>query len=859
MTGKDFVDESRIAPNAMEDPNLGIQDSIRAMTMYAPGSSANPAEVEHAYMTNTGRHDPFKIHFDDSSRLSTSYAHSLENIEAREELLSKGNIFSVDESTSKAVTDGVSYNIDKSGHVTAQAVRSGDNARSVSNDGSVSVYMGADGKVKVGTPGLVNAVSPVSAEASMSTGVKGEESWNTSSTIQVRDGHTEARDMRAGETFQSGYEYKINGQWIEGSKFTEAISQQLKQTQAQKDSIANEYAQAQQANVGFDLDKQQFNNIDYDRWLGIKENAYNAAMSMADQNPHMRSVAADIVGANTGEEMGTIVQHLAQTDMAAAAKITQAYFTGQNDRIANQAERYYEKIVGAEKAMSDIEQGVQSPIDVRSMQSNFAHDLPQSKGDIQAKFENSDLYRNTVGTINTGEQRIEQQGQALRSQVENVVHDNAAKTSTTAADLALRDGIGGELSSLGDNLRQGNLKDTGKDMVNLAATGGTTEHFALPSEQGNGGFGFIPAAHAGTMDLSHLHQEPPTDHLTATGVERVNYRDISDSKPVQMTDLERGMDNSGRLNVRDSGIVKTGYHGETDSHSQDSLQDKNQVSGSVNDNQAKQSENQPTENKPFNPLDFDPKQDAWSRTHGAYGQVKEDTLSKENKENEIHNEDYFPKAEKLFARAEGRDDSYNEPIFKKDKHGNLMKDKKGNLIVSYYKPHHDENVGSTGKKISELTFNEIRQLQSDRKVFAVGNYQIIPDTLNGAVKKLKLTGDEKFTPELQDKIFREHLTSKAGGKDGVKLPDGQRIYAQGALRDYITGKSNDETAAFVAMAQEWASFPMPVDFVKKGISHKAGESYHGDDGFNNAHVTIKEAKEALKEMRENNMKHKIIK
>ncbi|MBR1819139.1 MAG: hypothetical protein IJ780_03305, partial [Neisseriaceae bacterium] len=135
----------------------------------------------------------------------------------------------------------------------------------------------------------------------------------------------------------------------------------------------------------------------------------------------------------------------------------------------------------------------------------------------------------------------------------------------------------------------------------------------------------------------------------------------------------------------------------------------------------------------------------------------------------------------------------------------------------------------------------------------------IPDTLNGAVKKLKLTGDEKFTPELQDKIFREHLTSKAGGKDGVKLPDGQRIYAQGALRDYITGKSNDETAALVAMAQEWASFPMPVDFVKKGISHKAGESYHGDDGFNNAHVTIKEAKEALKEMRENNMKHKIIK
>ena len=84
--------------------------------------------------------------------------------------------------------------------------------------------------------------------------------------------------------------------------------------------------------------------------------------------------------------------------------------------------------------------------------------------------------------------------------------------------------------------------------------------------------------------------------------------------------------------AENSGIVKTGYHGETDSHSQDSLKDKNQVSGSVNDNQVKQFENQQAENKPFNPLDYDPRQNAWSRMNGAYEQVKEQTLDKEKQE-----------------------------------------------------------------------------------------------------------------------------------------------------------------------------------------------------------------------------------
>ncbi|NCN51289.1 MAG: glycoside hydrolase family 104 protein, partial [Candidatus Pacebacteria bacterium] len=58
-------------------------------------------------------------------------------------------------------------------------------------------------------------------------------------------------------------------------------------------------------------------------------------------------------------------------------------------------------------------------------------------------------------------------------------------------------------------------------------------------------------------------------------------------------------------------------------------------------------------------------------------------------------------------------------------------------------------------KFTGMTVAEVRKWQEDfvnkgSKSSAVGKYQIIRKTMDSLIDELKLTGQEKFTPELQD-------------------------------------------------------------------------------------------------------------
>jgi hypothetical protein len=95
----------------------------------------------------------------------------------------------------------------------------------------------------------------------------------------------------------------------------------------------------------------------------------------------------------------------------------------------------------------------------------------------------------------------------------------------------------------------------------------------------------------------------------------------------------------------------------------------------------------------------------------------------------------------------------------------------------------------------ELTLDEIIRGQERGQFFAVGKYQIIPKTMIEAKKVMGLTGSEIFTPELQERIFSEFLI-------GSKRP---------AIRDYITGKSDDLEEAATKLAQEFSSVSIRDD------------------------------------------------
>lgn len=124
---------------------------------------------------------------------------------------------------------------------------------------------------------------------------------------------------------------------------------------------------------------------------------------------------------------------------------------------------------------------------------------------------------------------------------------------------------------------------------------------------------------------------------------------------------------------------------------------------------------------------------------------------------------------------------------------------------------------------SGMTLGEVQARQHRGELFAVGLYQVIPDTMDAAAASLDLDPNQRFTPELQDRIFSEYLIA-------AKRPD---------VRDYITGKAGAtlETAEF-ALSEEWASF---------GDPRNGGASHYPPP--NVASVSTQECGEALQQMR----------
>lgn len=162
------------------------------------------------------------------------------------------------------------------------------------------------------------------------------------------------------------------------------------------------------------------------------------------------------------------------------------------------------------------------------------------------------------------------------------------------------------------------------------------------------------------------------------------------------------------------------------------------------------------------------------------------------------------------------------------------------LIAKAEGNYHSVNLGqahgnrSSSRDLSNMTVNEIMAAQRRNEFNAVGKYQMVETTFRDAVKALDLKGNEKFTPALQERIFNDYLLKKAGG---------------GAAWDYIHGKHNDINKALVALAKEWAAFPVPTAMKGHVGQVQAGQSYyHGHNG-NKAWLSINQARAALMDAR----------
>ena len=146
------------------------------------------------------------------------------------------------------------------------------------------------------------------------------------------------------------------------------------------------------------------------------------------------------------------------------------------------------------------------------------------------------------------------------------------------------------------------------------------------------------------------------------------------------------------------------------------------------------------------------------------------------------------------------------------------------------------NTGSAGsqagytppKPISKMTVGEIMDAQASSSLFAVGKYQIIPDTMRGFVKQMGISRDDVFNEETQDK-FKEYTVN----------------YKRPSVGKYLTGASGSSLEkAQLALAAEFASVGVPRD-MKKGeyngqyplMDIKKGDSLYKGIGDNAASIS----------------------
>lgn len=133
--------------------------------------------------------------------------------------------------------------------------------------------------------------------------------------------------------------------------------------------------------------------------------------------------------------------------------------------------------------------------------------------------------------------------------------------------------------------------------------------------------------------------------------------------------------------------------------------------------------------------------------------------------------------------------------------------------------HNQKNTAKSGKRdLANMTINQVLEQQEKHEFGAAGKYQMIRSTLKEGKEKMGLTGEEKFDPAMQDKMFNEYLVKKR-----------KKLY------DYIHGLSDDLAGAAKDAAMEWASFTDPT----------TGKGYYDNDKFGNQKASIS-ADESMK-------------
>jgi len=160
--------------------------------------------------------------------------------------------------------------------------------------------------------------------------------------------------------------------------------------------------------------------------------------------------------------------------------------------------------------------------------------------------------------------------------------------------------------------------------------------------------------------------------------------------------------------------------------------------------------------------------------------------------------------------------------------------------------------------LTGLTIAELQQKQKDRSIFAAGRYQMVPDTIKGAIKTLGLSPSTKFDEATQDKIFEEYLIKvKRKAFIGFLEGDGDVEAAaySWALEFASAGVRKGRKISSIAKRDKNNKIVMGADGVTpvmiSRVASFEGQSYYAGDGLNTAHILPEKMVRALEESKKN--------
>lgn len=175
--------------------------------------------------------------------------------------------------------------------------------------------------------------------------------------------------------------------------------------------------------------------------------------------------------------------------------------------------------------------------------------------------------------------------------------------------------------------------------------------------------------------------------------------------------------------------------------------------------------------------------------------------------------------EQAFGDGQGNTRSYQLAALKDDPKAAKLLDfisgpeSNGNYNAWYAKANSKEDLSAY--TVDGILARQNAERRAGAKSTAAGRYQIIYKTLLGLKSQMGLSGNERFTPELQDKLALQLLRNR-----------GYDRFRQGKM------SLNSFT---LELAKEWASLPDP----------RTGRSFYAGDGLNKAHRSPTQVAQAL--------------